>query len=202
MLSYLAANVQDLVAELDQWKARLDAGGVRASGDCCLVDPCGCRRHPPFADGNGRAARVLASLALYRGGLKLSEFTSLEEWWGRHLSDYYAAFRCLGERFDPGVDVTPFVRARMEAQLHQIRALELRERVQHRVWTAIEEVVASARLEPRVANAAWDVFFGRSVTPRYYRPLADVSPSAARRRRRPGLRSERSSRPWRRSAGG
>jgi hypothetical protein len=28
-----------------------------------------------------------------------------------------------------------------------------------------------------VANAAWDAFFGRSVTPRYYRPLADVSPA-------------------------
>ena len=25
----------------------------------------------------------------------------------------------------------------------------------------------------------WDAFFGRSVTPRYYRPLADVSPATA-----------------------
>src|SRR5262249_53911801 len=35
----------------------------------------------PFPDGNGRAARVVASLAMYRGGFKLAEFTSLEEWW-------------------------------------------------------------------------------------------------------------------------
>jgi Fic family protein len=62
----------------------------------------------PFKDGNGRASRVAASLAMYRGGFKLP-------WWGRHLPDYHAAFRCLGETFDPKADVTPFIRAHMEA---------------------------------------------------------------------------------------
>lgn len=133
----------------------------------------------PFKDGNGRASRVVASLAMYRGGFKLPEFTSLEEWWGRHLSDYYAGFRCLGETFDPNADVTAFIRAHMEAQLHQVRALDLRERVQQRIWTALEEAVSAAGLEARVGNAVWDAFFGRSVTPRYYRPLADVSPATA-----------------------
>jgi hypothetical protein len=131
----------------------------------------------PFKDGNGRASRVVASLAMYRGGFRLPEFTSLEEWWGRHLSDYYAAFRCLGGTFDAAADITPFVRAHVEAQLHQVRALELRERVERKVWVAVEEAVAATHLPARVANAAWDAFFGRSVTPRYYRPLADVSPA-------------------------
>ena len=133
----------------------------------------------PFADGNGRVARVIASLAMYRGGFKLPEFTSLEEWWGRHLSEYYASFRCLGDTFDPNANVTPFVRAHLEAQLHQVRALDLRERVQQRIWTVVEEAVTAAGLDPRVANAVWDAFFGRSVTPRYYRPLADVSVATA-----------------------
>ena len=30
-----------------------------------------------------------------------------------------------------------------------------------------------------MANAVWDAFFGRSVTSRYYRPLADISPATA-----------------------
>lgn len=60
-----------------------------------------------------------------------------------------------------------------------MRALDLRERVQQRIWTAVEEAVSAAGIEPRVANAVWDVFFGRSVTPRYYRPLADVSVATA-----------------------
>ncbi|MBI1735632.1 MAG: Fic family protein [Candidatus Rokubacteria bacterium] len=133
----------------------------------------------PFSDGNGRSARVMASLAMYRGGFKLPEFTSLEEWWGRHLPEYYAAFRCLGTRFDRQADVTAFVGAHVEAQLHQVRALDLRERVQQRVWTAIEEAVTGASLDVRLANAVWDAFFGRGVTPRYYRPLADVSIATA-----------------------
>ncbi|HEU5196909.1 MAG TPA: Fic family protein [Methylomirabilota bacterium] len=133
----------------------------------------------PFKDGNGRAARVAASLAMYRGGFNLPEFTSLEEWWGRHRADYYVAFRCLGETFDWAADVTPFIRAHMEAQLHQVRALDVRERVQQRIWMVVEETVAAVGLQPRVANAVWDAFFGRRVTPRYYRPLADVSPATA-----------------------
>lgn len=133
----------------------------------------------PFSDGNGRAARVAASLAMYRGGFKLPEFTSLEEWWGRHLSDYHAAFQCLGQKFDPTADVTPFIVAHMEAQLHQVRVLDLRERVQQRIWRAVEETLSATGLDSRVANAVWDAFFGRRVTPRYYRPLADVSPATA-----------------------
>jgi len=134
----------------------------------------------PFRDGNGRSARVLASLAMYRGGFKLPEFTSLEEWWGRHLDDYYRAFACLGRAFDEGTDVTPFLVAHLEAQLHQVRALDLRGRTQRRVWEAIERIVEDAGLKSRTANAVWDAFFGRLVTSRYYRPLADVSvPTAA-----------------------
>jgi Fic family protein len=133
----------------------------------------------PFRDGNGRAARVLASLGMYRAGFKLPEFTSLEEWWGRHLRAYYAAFECLGRSFDADADVTPFLEAHVDAQLHQVRALDLRERTQRRIWSALVELVESVGLETRVVNALWDAFFGREVTPRYYRPLADISAATA-----------------------
>ncbi|MEX2203880.1 MAG: Fic family protein [Actinomycetota bacterium] len=133
----------------------------------------------PFRDGNGRAARVAASLAMYRGGFKLSEFTSLEEWWGRHLPDYYASFAVLGEAFDPDTDVSAFLVAHVKAQLFQVRALDLREQVQRQIWLAIEQAIIDAGLEARVTNAAWDAFFGRDVTPRYYRPLADISAATA-----------------------
>lgn len=133
----------------------------------------------PFDDGNGRAARVVASLAMYRGGFRRREFTSLEEWWGRHRGTYYDAFACLGSRFDPDADVTPFIRAHVSAQLSQVRALDLRERVERRIWTAITNVVAEASMEPRVANAVWDAFFGREVTAGYYRAVTDISPATA-----------------------
>ncbi len=133
----------------------------------------------PFRDGNGRTSRVAASLAMYRGGFRLPEFTSLEEWWGRHLEDYYASFDSLGTTFDPNRDVTSFLRSHIEAQVHQVRALDLRERVQRQLWLALEQTILDAGLDARVTNAVWDGFFGRDVTPRYYRPLADVSVATA-----------------------
>lgn len=133
----------------------------------------------PFRDGNGRVARVLASLAMYRGGFKRTEFTSLEEWWGRHLPEYYAAFDCLGSEFDPEAKVTPFLEAHMAAHLHQIRALDNREKVERQIWTLLEEVAEDSNLDPRVANALWDAFFEREVTAGYYRSVTEVSPATA-----------------------
>jgi len=133
----------------------------------------------PFHDGNGRVCRVLASLAMYRGGFQRKEFTSLEEWWGRHLADYYRAFSCLGREFDETADVTTFIDTHVRAQLSQVRALDLRERVEHRIWRALEEVVDLAGLQPRLVNALWDAFFERSVTPAYYIPLTDISRATA-----------------------
>lgn len=133
----------------------------------------------PFRDGNGRVCRVLASLAMYRGGFHRKEFTSLEEWWGRHVADYYGAFGCLGREFDDAADVTPFIDAHVRAQLSQVRALDLRERVERRIWEALEEIVDRVSLQPRLVNALWDAFFERSVTPAYYISVADVSRATA-----------------------
>ena len=133
----------------------------------------------PFKDGNGRSARILASLAMYRGGFIRPEFTSLEEWWGRHLDEYYRLFDSLGERFSEKADATSFIVGHIEAQLHQVRALDLRLRTEQQIWTVLESIADGAHLDPRVTNALWDAFFGREVTAGYYRPLADVSPATA-----------------------
>ncbi|CAN5691997.1 hypothetical protein BH18ACT17_BH18ACT17_00490 [soil metagenome] len=133
----------------------------------------------PFIDGTGRSARILAALAMYRGGFKRPEFTSLEEWWGRHLDDYYSLFTCLGESFDPTTDVTPFIQGHIRAQLHQVRALDLTQKVQRQIWTASEELADRVSLDRRVANALWEAFFGRPVSAGYYRSLANVSPATA-----------------------
>jgi Fic family protein len=129
----------------------------------------------PFKDGNGRTSRVLASLAMYRGGFKRPEFCSLEEWWGRHKGDYYAAFRCLGSEWDETADVTPFVSAHISAQLSQVRALDLRERVNRQVWMALEQIAADSGVPDRAANALWDAFNGRDVLPSFYRRLVEIS---------------------------
>jgi Fic family protein len=130
----------------------------------------------PFRDGNGRAARILASLVMYRAGYRAPEFTSLEEWWGRHVAEYYAAFSCLGDRWDPDTDVTSFIETHIHGQVTQVEALSLRAAVERAIWTVVEDMaVMDLGLHPRAGNALFDAFFAREVTNRYYRGLADVT---------------------------
>lgn len=130
---------------------------------------------------------MVASLAMYRGGFKRRELTSLEEWWGRHLETYYAAFDCLGAEFDARTDVTAFVGAHLDAQLSQVRALDLRERTERRIWIALENILGDEGLPARLATALWDALFGREITAGYYRNLADVSRATTTNNLRAGV---------------
>jgi Fic family protein len=134
----------------------------------------------PFRDGNGRTARVLASLTMYRGGFKDPAFTSLEEWWGRNTSTYYDAFNCLGTQFSPAADVTPFIKTHVMAHVAQVAAVALRQRVDGRLWTTIENALEDRGLPARLANALYDSFYERDVTSAYYRDLIDASQGTAR----------------------
>ncbi|XAY03672.1 hypothetical protein DSM112329_00492 [Paraconexibacter sp. AEG42_29] len=134
----------------------------------------------PFKDGNGRSARVLASLRMYRGGFRHPAFTSLEEWWGRHAQSYYQAFDCLGDRFEPAADVTTFVKTHIGAQLGQVRILALRQRTEGELYTTLENVLTDHGLPDRLANALYDSFFGRDITTAYYRDLIALSQATAR----------------------
>ena len=133
----------------------------------------------PFKDGNGRTARILASLAMYRYGFRRPEFCSLEEWWGRHKESYYDAFRCLGHEFDPSIDVTSFIRTHLEAQRSQARALALREETNRQLWIALGRVCAGAGIPDRAAFALWDAYNGRDITRPYYRAITDISDASA-----------------------
>ncbi len=130
----------------------------------------------PFRDGNGRTARVVASLAMLRGGFRAPQFTSLEEWWGRRPGDHYAAFECLGDSFDDRVDVTLFVQAHVTAQATQAHALSLRNATERALWTLLADLaVHELYLQERATHALYDAMFGRELTNRYYRGMADVS---------------------------
>jgi Fic family protein len=164
--------VPELVAELCVW---LSSSAEPAAVSSAIAHLAVAGIHP-FKDGNGRTARISASLAMYRGGFRSPQFTSLEEWWGRHVKDYYAAFECLGSEWDRDTDVTEFVEAHASAQATQVEALSLRNASEHALWTLLEDVaVHDLGLHERVTHALYDAFFARGVTNRYYRNMADVS---------------------------
>jgi Fic family protein len=134
----------------------------------------------PFLDGNGRTARVLASLAMHHGGFRHPAFTNLEEWWGKNPDAYYGAFACLGAEFDARADVTPFVVDHLTAQVAQVIQLALRQRAEGMLWTALENLLDDSQLPSRLANALYDAFFDRAVTTGYYQSLIDASAATAR----------------------
>jgi Fic family protein len=167
-----SAAVPRLVEELCAWAdASKDPPAVQAA--VIHISLAGIH---PFKDGNGRTARIAASLAMYRGGYRMPHFTSLEEWWGRHAESYYRAFDCLGGEWDPDADVSPFVEAHLSAQATQVEALSLRNATERALWTVLEDIaVHDLRLQDRTTHGLYDAFFAREVTNRYYRSLADVS---------------------------
>jgi Fic family protein len=128
----------------------------------------------PFADGNGRTARIVASLAMLRGGYRRPEFASLEEWWGAHPDDYYAAFAVLGAEWSPVADVTGFVHAHLTAHVAQVEAYEVDHAVQADIWVALNNL-AEGLGYARGVEALYDAFLGRAVTNRYYRETAAIS---------------------------
>lgn len=134
----------------------------------------------PFEDGNGRTARVAASLAMYRGGFRDPAFTSLEEWWGRHPGDYYASFRCLGDTFDPSADVTAFVTNHVRAQLTQSVKLAVEQKTLGALMITLENLLEDRGLPIRLANALYDAIFALDVTTATYASLSDVSVATAR----------------------
>ncbi|HLB60148.1 MAG TPA: Fic family protein [Patescibacteria group bacterium] len=49
----------------------------------------------PYVDGNGRVARALATLVLYRDGYDIRRFFSLEEYYDSHAQGYYQALQSV-----------------------------------------------------------------------------------------------------------
>lgn len=172
-----AGQVPQLVDELCEWMNA--AGSLPAPVLSAMVHARVAGIHP-FSDGNGRTARILATLAMARGGYLAPEFTSLEEWWGAHLRSYYGSFVCLGSEWSPGADVTRFVATHVRAQRRQVTGLSERLAVERHVWTALEDVVAEdVHLPPRATEALFDAFHGRPVTNRYYRSVVGASVATA-----------------------
>lgn len=74
----------------------------------------------PFPDGNGRISRIVQSLVLAREGLLSPEFSSIEEYLGRHTQQYYAALRQVqAGSYQPERDAAPWVRFCVTAHIEQ-----------------------------------------------------------------------------------
>jgi Fic family protein len=83
-----AGDVPALMAELVEWVRQAEMAEVPTAIIAGLALYQFVTIHP-FMDGNGRTARLLATLILHRGGLGLRGFYSLEEYHARDIETYY-----------------------------------------------------------------------------------------------------------------
>ena len=75
----------------------------------------------PFVDGNGRTARLLSTLSLYRSGYDFKKLFTISEYYDRNRQDYYLALQSVR---DNNLDMTSwleyFTKA-LETQMHEIQ---------------------------------------------------------------------------------
>lgn len=133
----------------------------------------------PFADGNGRIARIVQSLVLAREGLLAPELSSIEEHLGRHTRDYYRLLQQVqGGRYRPERDAAPWVRFCIAAHIQQ--ASERLDQVVAAAarWAALEDLVARRGWPDRLVVALEQSLFD-GVERKAYAAEADVSPATA-----------------------
>lgn len=83
-----AKDVPELMASLAEWIRQAERAAVPTAIVAGLAHYQFVTIHP-FMDGNGRTARLLATLIPHRGGLGLRGFYSLEEYHARDITTYY-----------------------------------------------------------------------------------------------------------------
>jgi Fic family protein len=75
----------------------------------------------PFIDGNGRTARLLASLVLYKSGFDHRRFFALDDYYDRNRSFYYAALKTA--QLDKG-DITKWLEYFTDGVLDSINSVK------------------------------------------------------------------------------
>jgi Fic family protein len=143
----------------------------------------------PFKDGNGRMARCLQTLVLAREGILAPEFSSIEEYLGRHTRTYYDILEEVGDgSWQPERDARPWIRFNLSAHYRQARTLLRRVHEAERLWDILHQEMTRERLPERcIAGLSFASRKGRRLRRGTYRHFAiesegsDVSDAMATR---------------------
>lgn len=77
----------------------------------------------PFLDGNGRTARLLSTLCLYRKGYDFKQLFTISEYYDRNRTDYYQAIQSVR---DNQMDLTNWLEYFTHALAEQMKEIKLR----------------------------------------------------------------------------
>ena len=97
VVEYMPPDTKDvsrLVKEFLAWLNSKDAKGINSIILAGIVHYEVARIHP-FIDGNGRAARLLVALILYKSGFDHRRFFALDDYYDQDRKSYYAALKTV-----------------------------------------------------------------------------------------------------------
>jgi len=93
----------------------------------------------PFIDGNGRTARLLATLVLYRGNYDFKRLFTISEFYDRDRTAYYAALQSVREH---DMDMTGWLEYYVNGLATQMQ--EVQDKGEHIIKTGILQIKAGA----------------------------------------------------------
>jgi len=124
----------------------------------------------PFADGNGRTARALATLVLYKRGFDVKRFFALDDYYDQDRRGYYAALRAVDqttldltgwlEYFTTGVAVSiSGVKDRVIGISRDVKALSQKGQIplSERQMRIVERMVDSGAITNREVREMFDI---------------------------------------------
>lgn len=133
----------------------------------------------PFADGNGRASRVLQSLVLARSGHLAPELASIEEYLGQHTQAYYDVLHAVqGTTYDPSRSAAPWIEFCATAHVTTARRRADQIRAAAARWNVLEELANTRGWPDRLVIALERAVAG-SLDRAGYATEAEVSPATA-----------------------
>ena len=136
----------------------------------------------PFSDGNGRTARCLQTAVLAKDGIVAPEFSSIDEYIGRHQQEYYDVLSLVGGGgWNPSRDCRPWIRFCITGHYRQAQTLLRRGQEIEKVYEELFDVVKRLALPERMALGLIEAAFGGRVRNASYRVSVDVSNNLASR---------------------
>lgn len=137
----------------------------------------------PFKDGNGRMARAVQTFVLAREGILDPRFSSIEEYVGRNVQDYYAVLSEVGQgAWHPENNAMPWLKFCLRAHFYQAQTLLKRVQETEALWNILETEIIRRNLPTRAINALMEAATpGRRVRNPVYRKDLDISPQVAKK---------------------
>jgi Fic family protein len=104
----------------------------------------------PFCDGNGRTARLLSTLCLYRKGYDFKKLFTLSEYYDRNRPAYYAAIKSARQN---GLELSPWLEYFVEGLAAQLQEIQASGELAIKKTGLIQRYGLSARQSAAIAQA-------------------------------------------------